>query len=500
MANSSTNTSTAKRRDRLQLLDPRTIDEDNLPNLRASLSLESSPSSDVQVREQAARDWQALQAQPEDILNERKETALAREQLRSTLQENTGLKSQLLAARKQLEAERGERLQHPVVYGLGAALVGMTGLWLYQRRKTIAAGQQPMAGTLGLLASKQPAHSKPNQPKLTATALEQTPTQARPQTLPSPSFGLETEPQSLHAPWYKKLLGANATNARQPRVDANTPAYSRGNSHYPDSMDTHIASTLTGDADDSEFSDPEFVKDELIAHLALTPTGGQSAIGHLYELRATVQTLKMIEQEDAARDLLLRHIDALPNTSAWVYLEYLSLCALSDKREAFESMRQRFRVQFNRLAPYWMESPDSQRDLMGHERAVSEITAVWPSQRALSLIENWLTDSAQERRIFHLVAYDDLFDLYDILTQLDEVQDDLDFAPTVSLLDLDFEFAMDLKLEAEPEGTARAVPTVKTGDFDVDVNIAFAQSVPATLNPTPQTSVPAPASAPSALL
>jgi hypothetical protein len=230
---------------------------------------------------------------------------------------------------------------------------------------------------------------------------------------------------------------------------------------------------------DSDYLDPEFVKDEILVHSTLVPAEGQSTISYIYELRATVQALTTIEQEDAARDLLLRHIDALPNTSAWAYLEYLSMCSSADDREAFESMRQRFRVQFNRLAPYWLESPDSQRDLLGHERAIAEITAVWPSQRALTLIENWLTDSAQERRIFQLTAYDDLFDLYDILTQLEEVQDELDFLPTVSLLDLDFEFAMDFKLEAEPEGTARAVPTVKTGDFVVDFNIGFSQSVPA---------------------
>jgi hypothetical protein len=481
MANRSLLRANATIRDRLQLIDPRVFDEENQPKLRASFDLESTPTSDGAVREQAEKAWQAIQAQPEDILKERKEVALAREQLRATLQENTGLKTQLLAARKQLDSERAERLNHPMVYGMGAALLGMTGLWLYQRRKNIASELMLNTEKIGFKSLTKPEIKLQAAAPAGSAKLKSIPT-------PTPAPVLETEPQSLPSPWYKKLLSGKSADASAHSLVSD--AHTQSHRHYTDSVDTHIASSILGDDSDSEYLDPEFVKDELVANLAMTPSEGQSAIAYLYELRATVQTLTLIEQQDAARDLLLRHIDALPATSAWAYLEYLALCSESDQREAFEGMRQRFRVQFNRLAPYWMESPDSQRDLLGHERAIAEITAVWPSQRALALIENWLTDTAQERRIFHLTAYDDLFDLYDILTQLEEVQDELDFLPTVSLLDLDFEFAMDIKLEAEPEGTARAVPTVKTGDFDVDVNIAFSQSVPSVLNtkaePMPQ--------------
>ena len=457
-------------RNRLFLTDAKIVDERNIPFLKLTTRLDSTPSSDAQVRIQASQDWEVIKTQTDEILKERKDNALAREQLRKTLQENAGIKSQLLANQKLLALEREQRLNHPLVYGLGTALVGIAALWLYQRR-TISAQHNTFDKNTGKPDSKEGLQSIS---ETTVPALPIAPVSIRAELLDS--VGLKQD----HSPsWYRKLLGVKSVKTDVIRAISEEKP-SQANSLY--GLDNSVElSSISGENPDTEFLDPEFAKDELIAQLDSNPQNKQSTVSFLFELRATVQALYQIDQHESAREVLLKHIERQPKTSAWAYLEYLALCVSLDQREAFEGMRQRFRVQFNRLAPYWMESPESQRDLIGHERAVAEITAVWPSHRALVLIESWLTDTAQERRIFHLTAYDDLFDLYDILTQIDEVQDELDFLPTVSLLDLDFEFAMDIKLVAEPEGAVRAVPTVKTGDFDVDVNITFGQSIPASL-------------------
>jgi hypothetical protein len=157
-------------------------------------------------------------------------------------------------------------------------------------------------------------------------------------------------------------------------------------------------------------------------------------------------------------------------------------------------MRKRYRLQFNRLAPYWMEPNAAVQALETYDRPMSELCAAWPTQeQAKTLITTWLLGNLHSRRLFQLVAYHDLMDLYEMFEFYDESPlNNPEFVPTVSLLDLDYEFAVEVTLEAQSDQDAlRAIPTVKTGDFAVDVNLTQYPTEPGSLTAIVEPSKPA---------
>jgi hypothetical protein len=217
--------------------------------------------------------------------------------------------------------------------------------------------------------------------------------------------------------------------------------------------------------------------------------GSDHTMEELLELRTSVQALVALNRGDEAIMMLDNHIQAHPNSCAWVYLEFFSQATRMERRDLFDEMRQRYRLHFNRLAPYWGEISAQVTDLQGYPKSVAELSMVWPDKGAKGLIENWLVGPQMARRSFQLPAYQELFDLYELIECIERGRTDAqDFVPTVSLLDLDYEFSTDVRLDSQAEAqAARSVPIVKTGDFAVDFNTSGTQlgsvSMPAALGP-----------------
>jgi hypothetical protein len=260
--------------------------------------------------------------------------------------------------------------------------------------------------------------------------------------------------------------------------------------------------------------DPDQANIELLSQTRIMPHRGESSMEHLLELRTAVNGLTILGRPEGAARLLEEHIAADPGTCAWAYLQYMHLCEQLELRDDFESMRKQYRQQFNRMAPYWHEPNANVLGLDGYARAANELCTAWSqgSQQAHQILASWLAGPLLARKLVQLPAYQDLFDLYEILEliQLDEqaasisppaieshqAADDAessghsldvfetddehaaqqDFVPTVSLLDLDYEFSSDVTLqEREVQEAEKAVTTVKTGNFSVDFNVAGTQ-------------------------
>jgi hypothetical protein len=269
--------------------------------------------------------------------------------------------------------------------------------------------------------------------------------------------------------------------------------------------------------------DPNQANIELLSQTRIIAHRGESAVEHLLELRTAVNGLAALGRPAGALKLLEEHVAADPQTCAWAYLEYMHLCELTNRREDFEGMRTRYRLQFNRMAPYWHEPNSHVLGLDGYARAAGELCASWAQGQAhaRNTLTAWLIGPVLGRKLMQLPAYHDLFDLYEMLelsadlevqaphpvqsnassaaTLLDlsplgadfvsdEELQAHDFVPTVSLLDLDYEFSSDVTLEErEVQQSETAVTIVKTGNFSVDFNVAGTQlgslaSVPAVLD------------------
>jgi hypothetical protein len=268
---------------------------------------------------------------------------------------------------------------------------------------------------------------------------------------------------------------------------------------------------------------PEQDNIDLLTNIRALRGAGESPMEHLLELRMAAGGLSALERPLAAIALLQAHIEAEPQTCAWAYLECMQLCERIGERDIFESIRQRYRQQFNRMAPYWHEPNANVIGLDGYVRATSELCAAWSQghQHAREVLTSWLTGPHLGRKLVQLPAYHDLFDLYEMLEFLerhasgdtmsartevpargrqnhgpafDQVhfeeapETSFEFVPTVSLLDLDYEFSSDVTLqEREVAQSEKAVTIVKPGNFSVDFNVAGTQmsglfSVPAELD------------------
>jgi hypothetical protein len=259
---------------------------------------------------------------------------------------------------------------------------------------------------------------------------------------------------------------------------------------------------------------PDQANIDLLSQTRITPQGGESAMEHLLELRTAVNGLCALGRPEGAAKLLEEHIAADPGTCAWAYLEYMHICEQIGWREEFETMRKSYRQQFNRMAPYWHEPNSNVLGLDGYARAAGELCTAWAQGVAHSsnTLASWLVGPLLGRKLVQLPAYQDLFDLYEMLECMETlgeasvaeavsdgvskevlvVHDPLDldalpvltadaqaeqeFVPTVSLLDLDYEFSSDVTLEeSEVQQAEKAVTIVKTGNFSVDFNVAGTQ-------------------------
>ncbi len=476
---------------RLILQDPRAWDEAQAPVLR--LSRELGPASESGLdRDTAQQTWDMLQLKPEEIMAQRAQLREANGKTEAANKQLMTTRAELVQVQAKLQNLQDTRWQHPAVYAAGATLLGVGWLWLAERKQRLEA----QAHAALLLSESHSVMENPegppsvfmgaqDAPLITARSVEQpvpaaTPGLSLPDVLASNKVPKEAvlAPFEKTPPWWQLLGGKPRTKAVRHAVQAPAETQHSVPSDYRHA-EVHLYDGSSG-ADDlhtpfDDFYDPARANVELLSQTRIKPVSSEDAMGHLLEIRVAVQTLCALEQPLAAHELLVQHIDAVPNTCAWAYMEYLDLSAKLGLRDAFETMRKRYRLQFNRLAPYWMEPNGSVQNLESYERPLSDLCAVWSSQdRPKTLIATWLLGTLHSRRLFQLPAYHDLLDLYEMLEFYDDQSPSAqDFVPTVSLLDLDYEFAIEVKLDAQSADDAlRAIPTVKTGDFAVDFDLA----------------------------
>ncbi len=458
---------------RLVLQDPQALGQVQAPSSR--LSTELAPVIEPGLdRATAQQTWEALQLQTEDVVALRAQAKQQSQQILLSSKAAKDARAEATGLRARLVTNEEQRFKHPLVYGLGAAAAGAGLLWLFERKKRVAAQNQVSRilkrGTVASFAALVPQNEA--QPQDTAKLEKQ---------------GISFLPPD---PWWRRAWPQRKPVPVKPGAALSSLPSTQNSAHVSQSALESGLSEMPSQITETEFIDPEFAQIDLFSQTRLKPTSPDDGMGHLLELRMAVQALCALEQPLTAQRLLAQHIDAVPLTSAWAYLEYLDLCTRLNQRDAFEAMRLRYRTQFNRLAPYWMEPNSNALGFESYERPLAEFSGVWPTERAKTLVQTWLLGNLHARRLFQLAAYHDLLDLYELLEHMDEkmvtAQEAVDFSTTVSLLELDYEFSEDVKLFAQSEEEPiLAVPTVKTGNFAVDINLGQAASQPASLFPTP---------------
>ena len=495
--------------------------------------MEMNPAGNSVLSSQEAQQmWEALQLKPEDALAQRNQLTQAQASADAAAKQVKVLQAQAAQLTLQAQAQEATRWQHPAVYGAGAVLLGVGFMWLAERKRRLALQDALLAVPHDFYSSvlevpqgpsmhfSEPLHPSWAEPsyvdlakKQSEIAMPMSLAEAEPGPNPQgpivdpisaaissedllPYQHLDPVPPAPHLAaadagqdaWWRRLKRKPSPSylGNLEGLSAYPSTQSHAHSTQMDLAEHGIPQTAAPDPKIHAY-DPRPANVEQLAQTHAVPAAYNDAMRQLLEIRMAVQALCALEQSQAAQDLLQQHIDAVPNTCAWAYMQYLELSAQLNQREAFEAMRKRYRLQFNRLAPYWMEPNAAVQTLDTYERPVAELSSVWAQHSEVkNLLTTWLLGTLHARRLFQLPAYHDLLDLYEMLDFYDAEPLPPDWVPTVSLLDLDYEFAIEVKIEAQSEADIlRAIPTVKTGDFAVDFNVTQEHTQPGALLPLP---------------
>lgn len=500
----------------MTLKDSQSAEEANILNLRFSSEMNLSGEAVLSSTE-ARKIAQTLQFRPESVASQIDElTTISRageEKIRL-------LQAEADQLNRVLQDQQLQRWHNPAVYGVGIALGALSFLWLSERKKRISAQEHllnmpsDMNSVLGMPEGPSVNFSEPHplewahnvtpitsleaslaqQAKRPVSSFELAMTEVEAIAKSKPLDDLIAEQttllkdgkKKLHReevlPWWGRLRRKqHQSNAAQVLDTEATAAYS--------SELNYESNTEIQFYDEEEIEDMDPLKTslnhaaerrnsvlenvELLLQTRTKPANAEDAMGHLLEIRMAVLGLCALDHPQAAQKLLINHITAVPNTCAWAYMEYLELSAKLKQRDEFEAMRKRYRLQFNRLAPYWMEPNSSAQTLDFYERPMAELNAIWAApELSRTLIATWLLGTLHSRRLFQLPAYHDLLDLYELIEFYDVESTTPEWVSTVSLLDLDYEFAIDVKIEAQPDQEAmRAIPAVKKENFAIDFNV-----------------------------
>jgi hypothetical protein len=490
---------------KLILQDSRVWEQAQTPALKASGEISSNSPGQLDAAT-AQQTWQAAQLSTEEVAEKLAQLRAADANNQKANQKIQVLQTESTTLRQQVQHYERQSWQQPAMYAAGALALGAGWLWLSERKQRLRA-QEHVAllhneanSVLAMPEGPQFNFSEPfyEKPKiqdvisdpiadsiLPEDLLPYAPTVSAPKPVATPEQVAPAKPAvaklesgQATAPWWKlskkktgsTLLSVSPSDSRSQRSGSQSHTQSTQFDPYDE-----LAELDELDLVQQNGQDPASATIELLSQTRIKPVSSEDAMGHLLELRMAVQALCAIRQTDAAIGLLLQHIEAVPNTCAWAYVEYLHLCSELGRRDDFEAMRKRYRLQFNRLAPYWLEPNSSVQTLDSYDRPMYELCAAWPKQeQAKLLLSTWLLGNLHSRRLFQLPAYHDLLDLYAMLEFYDGYPvGATEFVPTVSLLDLDYEFAVEVTIDAVSEQDAlRAIPAVKTGDFAVDVDLA----------------------------
>lgn len=339
----------------------------------------ANPLGDPAQREAAARLWQAFSAEPHELVR----TAAMLQSLEAEL-----ATLRVSAVRTRSEVLQSQRRAEPAPSPFGspwlaAALLGVLGLgaaWVMRRR-----------GASGAFGAAEPApwYSAPT---------------ANP--VPPARSALPTQPQADATP----LPQAQAQAAGKPAA----PVIAAPAQPAPASPEAPAAAPAPQVA---------AARAVLAAKVASARANADSRT-HVFRVDALASTLQESEflrslgLDMDAKAVLRAHITDATSPAPLAYYELMHLCAQGEDTSEIPLLRRRFHEQFDIVAPS-MDELGTPGGLERHPKLLARIAAVWPTPRALDIIEKRLfakPESADYQ--ISLEAWRDLLWLYDFAQHL----------------------------------------------------------------------------------
>lgn len=339
---------------------------------------------------------------------------------------------QLVALRRQLEQARTERYLNPLVYGLAAAVLLLLGLlvllWRSRQQERLRHASQwwGEAGE-GAAPNARPAEAEveaESQPPKPASELP--PAQPRAVEPAAALPGLQVEYRQEHAAAVPTLELSQALSAEL--LAAAQPP------HYEP---TGPAPLDEASVESAPPPSPEPVLEPVsfqFIESAPAPAGARPAlvrikVEDLVDLEQQAEFFCVLGQDEAAIELLDRHIHDDARDVALPYLKLLRIYQRRDRRYEFETLAREFAEHFGRPIPAWDDALDRGLGLEGQPEVLRMVQRRWGDSAAtMSLLQALLVGHAEHGSVPEVLpatAYDlgvqaDLLLLYGVARDISE--------------------------------------------------------------------------------
>ena len=379
-------------------LEPLDLTQDLDPTLKLSTELVVEEGGDLQKSARADALWRSLNTTPQDILAmDRRQQALGAD-LKS-LQGITTKNRQLLEdMTRRLDRAEAGRYANPLVYGLLLAIVvcGLTFAWMWRRAQSGVLTGDPWWRDEGLgdkseiveFPEKRAPQTKPNGSQATGQA-------------DVPQF---TGGDSVPAP---ALAGVA-------QVDINL--------QWDEPVSSVLSKAVTGSVEKSLVG---VAQSQPLARAAEHVDFGHSMSASLLrsvnskemlDVRQQAEFFMTLGQHEEAIALLQDSVEAGPDANPLVFLELLKVLHTLGRKAEYDHYRTVFNAIFNGHVPVYAEFSQAGSGLEAYPQVCSRIVALWPSEDAVSYIENCLVRTRKESggQDFDLEAFRDLLMLHGV--------------------------------------------------------------------------------------
>lgn len=349
-------------------LDPADLLIERDPVLRVSTELLSQPEEGGTRRAEALAMWRAINASPQEIIREAQRLQALQTDVSALRGQNQKQQAEIADLKVQVQLAQSERFSRSLVYGLVAALIAVLGVAGYFWRR-----QRSQSGREWWNQGQE--HSVSAEPELAERA-------GGGQMAVTPPAGLDIDLSAASVP-----PGEAAPVARQ------------------------------GSAAPSGLS----ALDSVDFQTSLTGAGRAVKVEELLDIQQQADFFISLGQYEQAVATLRNHISDNVETSALAYLDLLKIYHLQGREKDYALVRKEFNDVFNAAVPEFSAFGEQTRGLEAYQSALSRITALWPTPKALDVIEESIfRKPGQGSQVFDLQAYRELLMLYAVAKEIVE--------------------------------------------------------------------------------
>jgi hypothetical protein len=440
------------------------------PNLRGSVELSSTPSTDPAVRSQALALWRSLSASPEDALREVQRVDELQTQMRNSLEQSKRQAQDIVSLNAKLQESEKARYINLLTIALGLltllALAACAWMW---RRNTNAS--KPWWGNQSAKAPQDERHLWEHLGTGTSSAPLSPTSAASPAAAKTSTFGASVqsaanikkdapEPRSSQrtessADFAPSSSPIGLSTAKIQPLGKSMPAGRGGSMGRVDNTPPPAFMPSKNDkpAKSSGFGNTDFAASNFATQRVV-------AAEELFDIQEQADFFMSLGQPDQAIEVLKNHISDNVETSALAFMDLFDIYHRTGAEKEYIELREEFNRVFNAQVPNFASHGKQARGLEDYPEALKSIQQYWPGPQVLEVIEESIFRQPDaQTQPFDMLAYRELMLLYTLAKELSKPG--ASFTPVQAISPISASAVMQLD----------SVPDSAQGDLGVDLSL-----------------------------